>query len=865
MRALPLILAVLVVAGCDKVRVVSPVDAGPVCGVGERLVNGTCRFVCNRDGECPTGQRCDLLVGQCVPRPAEPDAGDPRIPCTEGAVRCAADGRAVETCDDQGLFAVSEQCAQPDGYCQNERCLTCRPGASRCTANGGARELCVDDGSSYRTVTCAAGATCVMGECVECTLGQRRCSADGKTLEECKRLPREDLSASFQPAGDNFDGACITQVCETGSSGPQCKAPACLPGAQSCLNTSTQRVCSSVGAWADVACSSLPNMGPNAECVNGTCVDECGDAVRAKSYFGCEYWAAITDNSIDTLFKGGTASGQGTADSDFVFVVTNQSTSPATVEVWRYVGSAPVRVKQVTVPGRTDPATKGLLKIPVPWQSLTPASAQTGTAVTGRARYAYRLTSTKPVTVYQFNPIDAVKVTAKTCTVNPTGSNPGARDCACNEYADYVCDISIGGSCLSCDLNTAGSCNANKRCSYGTYSNDASLLLPAHILGTTYVGLTPGHSHIRDPGGAANEREIPRSSQLTIVATRDNTSVRVKAAGVTLASTSGPAVPSMDAGTELTFTLQSYEMLQLSSATAGADLTPDCQNYAGGASWCRKANDLTGSIVTADQPVALFASNPCLNVPWNRAACDHVEEQLFPFNTWGQNFVALPSHPLRLNNGNFATSPQPDHFKIVAGAATTLTITPPPAAGDVVVPFNCTSGSLPANTCQLAGGSFVEFKSTRAFTVRATAPIAVAQFFPGQGSATTGNTDPAQGDPSMVLLPPIEQWRSQYTVLASTGLKDNYLGLAIDTTKVASVRVDGVMVTTWSSITGTPYQVKNHPVGTGTHTIEVTPLPGQQTVPGAGVTVYGYDAYVSYGYTGGLDLTTIVTGVTPGG
>jgi len=69
----------------------------------------------------------------------------------------------------------------------------------------------------------------------------------------------------------------------------------------------------------------------------------------------------------------------------------------------------------------------------------------------------------------------------------------------------------------------------------------------------------------------------------------------------------------------------------------------------------------------------------------------------------------------------------------------------------------------------------------------------------------------------------------------------------------------------FATIAGTPFQSKNYAVTTGTHTIEVTPQPGQQTLPGAGVTVYGYDAQVSYGYTGGLDLTTIVTGVTPGG
>lgn len=111
MRALPLVLALCVLAGCDRtVRVNPPVDAGPVCEGTERLVKGLCRFVCERDGDCATGERCNLLVGQCVPKPPPPDAGDTRIPCTEGAVRCSADNRAVQTCGADGLFTTSEQC-----------------------------------------------------------------------------------------------------------------------------------------------------------------------------------------------------------------------------------------------------------------------------------------------------------------------------------------------------------------------------------------------------------------------------------------------------------------------------------------------------------------------------------------------------------------------------------------------------------------------------------------------------------------------------------------------------------------------------------------------------------------------------------
>ncbi|MCC6333425.1 MAG: IgGFc-binding protein [Myxococcales bacterium] len=840
---------------CEKVRIVGQFDAGPLCAEGERLINGECRFVCDRDGDCAAGERCDLLTGRCAPKPPPRDAGPEVITCTEGAVRCSSDGLALERCDVAGAWTVQQQCPAPDGFCQNEVCLSCRPGATRCGAGGTTAQICQSDGSGWRDITCAAGATCVSGECRECEAGQRRCSPDNHSVQECKRLPREDLSLGYVNAGDNFDGTCITQVCEMGASGPQCRVPACVPGATQCLSATTQQTCSAQGAWQNTLCTSLPGMGPTAECINGACIDECGDAARAKSYFGCEYWATTLDNSMDALFKGNTLSGQGSADSDFVFVVTNQSTLPATVEVWRYQGTAPVRIKQVTVPGRTDTATRGLLKINVPWQSITAASADTGTAATGRARYGYRLTSTRPITVYQFNPIDAFKTTARTCS-----GTAGQADCGCNEYADYTssgCGL-IGLSCCSPGLCTQ---TANgKRCGYGTFSNDASLLLPSHILGTGYVAVTPGHSHINDP---PNSYTAARSSQVVIVATQDTTVVTVKASAVTLA---GPGIAAMAVNETRNFTLNSYDVLALSSATAGPDV--ECQNFGGAVTWCRKGNDLTGTVITSDKPIAVFGSNPCLNVPWSRPYCDHVEEQVFPFATWGKSFVAVPSHPLRLNDNSFSTSPPPDHFKIVAGAATTLTLTPPPAASAVLAPTNCQAGtSLAANNCQLAGGSYVEFKSLRPFTVTSSNPIAVAQFLPGQGQVQSppASTDPKQGDPSMILLPPVEQWRSRYTVLASTGLQDNYLALTIDGTKVQSVSVDGAVVTGFAAIAGTNFLVKNHPVGTGTHTIQVTARPGQTTLPGAGVTIYGYDAQVSYGYTGGLDLTTIVTGINPGG
>src|SRR6185503_14601316 len=135
--------------------------------------------------------------------------------------------------------------------------------------------------------------------------------------------------------------------------------PACFPGTTQCKNSTTQQTCSDTGSYTDVVCSTLPGFGAAAECQNGVCVDECADAAKAKSYFGCEYWTAVLDNSVHVMVKGNTTSGQGNTDSGFAIVISNRSLQPATVDIYRWYNGAEQKLKTVTVPARTDAATKG--------------------------------------------------------------------------------------------------------------------------------------------------------------------------------------------------------------------------------------------------------------------------------------------------------------------------------------------------------------------------------------------------------------------------------------------------------------------------------------------------------------------------
>jgi hypothetical protein len=873
MRSIPLALfAALALASCKSKPIFVETDAGPLCEDNLELVNGTCMFVCHRDGDCMAGERCNLFSGQCEMKPPPPDAGPPPPMCTAGATRCTADKKGIETCEDTGTWMTTMTCPPPNGFCQDEKCLVCQPGVTTCDATDMTKlDVCKDDGSGVDVITCTSPATCQSNECRACAPNTYRCSPDGKSLQQCSKGSDITQTWTWTNIGDNFDGTCITGQCVVGgANGYQCVAPQCFPGQIQCKDMSTAQSCGMNGAWVDQPCTGTT------QCQAGICVDECADAVNAKSYFGCDYWTTVLDNSVDPLFKGGVLTGQGAAGqtSEFAFVVANRSISPATVTITRYYNGTFETLPTVNVPGRNDAATKGVAVIRVPWQSISPDSNQVGISNSGKARYGYRLQSTKPLTVYQFNPLGA--------------------------YID-------SGSC-----NNANQCNAttqpdpnvqcnNRVCRYFAYSNDASLLLPAHILGTSYVTMTPDHAVYRPSGVTSNATQPPISNgAITIVATQDNTTVTIKASAKTTAGTLG-SVAAINRGQSVVFSgLNSYDVLQVASDDPTDPVAPalNLPNSALGCGlnefsalypfnndyFCRTDTaDLSGSVITADKPIAVFGSSACTQFGPGDAACDKVEEMQFPFVTWGTNFVAVRSAPLRLTTGSFASTANagPDYYKIVAGCPATTcpagTLVQLHGAGTVVdadlSPSHCVSGSLAGNNCRIAGGNYIEFRSKTSFTITADQPVAVGQFFAGE-NATTGTTTAAEGDPSFIMLPPVEQWRTNYTILTAPGIKDNYLGLVMDATRVQSVTIDGTAVNGWVALTGTSFQTVNAPVSNGTHVVQVVPKATQPPLPdggvynqqpGAGVTVYGFDSYVSYGYTGGLDLQSIVTGINPGG
>ncbi|HEY8073326.1 MAG TPA: hypothetical protein VIF62_04440, partial [Labilithrix sp.] len=191
-------------------------------------------------------------------------------------------------------------------------------------------------------------------------------------------------------------------------------AAACKKGATTCVNNDVYD-CADEGKLGSLV-KSCDDSGTF--CLGGACQSGCDAAAGQPSNVGCEFWAVDLDNEYSSLNDA--------AGAPWGVVVSNFGESPADVTIEQNdapVGAPPSTtvVKKVTLGAGT------LQEIELPTRevdgSVKGQDEGTGTFVSSNA---YRITSTQPVVVYQFNNLHL------------------------------------------------------------SYSNDASLLLPTDALGTTY-------------------------------------------------------------------------------------------------------------------------------------------------------------------------------------------------------------------------------------------------------------------------------------------------------------------------------------------------------------------------------------------
>lgn len=629
-------------------------------------------------------------------------------------------------------------------------------------------------------------AVCIPGtfkECSDDNLGQVTCNADGSGYE-------------VVACGD--DSICLSD---------NVGCTACKPGNKKCQDDDIVLRCDETGSEY-VQGQDCNGAETGQICLLGSCVKLCEINQKLHSYIGCEYWGADLDNAF---VPGGRSGFYDAAGSQYSIVVSNTSPKyPAKVEIFTNEG-----------PQLTDSNGN-----PWPAEAIEPMGLRIfnlprrDVNSTVLAPLAYKVTSSIPITAYQFNPLENVDV----------------------------------------------------------FSNDASILLPSHVLGKYYIVMTREQTFQELKGYLTVIATFPGETQVTVT--------------VTAPTLADNGIEHLEPGDSLVLVLEQFDVLNLETDAYGADLT--------------------GSIVLANHPVAVFGGSEAANAPntnhccpdgdcgddlyeqpwleckdkeidcfcdwpyenliprqevpcdgnddcikYNTCCADHLEMQMYPVKTWGTEYIATHSYP---------RGKEKDVWRIMAAENGTQVTTYP----------------TQVNAPVLNRGEYVDFDSPDHFEIHAKKPVLVGQFLAAQDApdpnvgGIKGKDDAATGDPAFILAVAEEQFRNEYVFLSPDKYMFDCVNLIVPVGAV--VHLDGEEVIaedlTFRPIREIQTELKDKGlsqpsdlgiqfgdyslIGTGKWGVyRLVVSDGVHTAVSDqpfGVIAYGYDQYVSYGYPAGLNL-----------
>jgi hypothetical protein len=403
----------------------------------------------------------------------------------------------------------------------------------------------------------------------------------------------------------------------------------------------------------------------------------------------------------------------------------------------------------------------------------------------------------------------------------------------------------------------------NPLANVNVFSNDASLLKPVEavvpegggvrdayvVLGWPQtIASTDDPDTNFDPDDPADLRAF-----LTIVGTRRGTTVRVTPRARILGA---PGIPETHPGEELEVKLDPFDVLNLETDDFNADFT--------------------GSFVASDGPIIAFTGSEASDAPFfdtlrdRRCCADHLEEQLDHVRTAGRVFVATVtpnrSSALRAAGAALGLAPQPEYFRVVATT-------------DAGARIETSLPDVPSLTLG-ARGEHADISSETAFTLTSDEPVMLMSISASQEAGGVPRGLPG-GDPSTLIVPPLEQFRTNYVFLTP----DQY---AFDFVRIiapegATIVFDGAYLEDTAGCTAEPVGRLRDPVlGEIDYVVHTCQLAfpvidpdapaGENLMSGIqndgvhvieadrriGVLVDGFDSYVSYAYAAGTELDFIV-------
>ena len=248
-------------------------------------------------------------------------------------------------------------------------------------------------------------------------------------------------------------------------------------------------------------------------------------------------------------------------------------------------------------------------------------------------------------------------------------------------------------------------------------------------------------------------------------------------------------------------------------------------------------NDVTGTEIRANKPVAVYAGNQRTSVPTNIGNFrDHLVEQIPPIDAWGETAILTPHYTVT-NSSIY----QAEARVLAAFDNTEVTVT-------------TASGS---RTWTLDSKIPLRISPLEPAYIESTQPILVAQFEHSVAAYANGNEAGLAelGDPFMMLIPAPEQYDTAYAFqsVSHDEFLQHYINVIVPNGAERSLVLDGEPISraVFTPIPGRAFQYAQIRVSPGSHYIRADKE--------FGLCVYGYGRANSYGYTGGTLFRTLVT------
>ena len=268
-----------------------------------------------------------------------------------------------------------------------------------------------------------------------------------------------------------------------------------------------------------------------------------------------------------------------------------------------------------------------------------------------------------------------------------------------------------------------------------TPTADASIALPVNALGQRHrIATYPGNGGFVDLG----------QQWVSIVAPGDETEVTVEIVGEDTVTLMGNGYPALDASIDgqdqFTATLDALEVL----VVAASPIDPESGEA---------DNDLTGSLVLSNKPVAVYSGTLPVYVPQppigeSLCCADLLAEAVPPTTALGWRYAAVKFDPL---------GAEPDVWRFVGdhdGTVVTL------------------SGGVD-DVLELDAGELVDVQTPESFVAEGTRPFALLHFMTGSEMVAGSQKGPAidtvdcgpvftPGDPAMSWVYPRGNWLTRY-------------------------------------------------------------------------------------------------------